>query len=92
MQENREKVLKKNIVGYIKFPPSWGKITTRYKKLVYFSLLHKRSKAASFSASVRPLWGRLESVSAIRRFHDLRSFHQRLLEVRPPSGTGGCHM
>jgi len=52
----------KNIVGYIKFPPSWGKITTRYKKLVYFSLLHKRSKAASFSASVRPLWGRLERV------------------------------
>ena len=33
-----------------------------------------------------PLWGRLESVSAIRRFHDLRSFHQRLLEVRPLRG------
>ena len=50
------------MMGYIKFLQRRGKITTRYKKLVYFSLLHKRSKAASFSASVRPLWGRLERV------------------------------
>ena len=53
---------RKNMVGYIKFPPSWGKITIRYKKLVYFSLLHKKSKAASFLAPVRPPWGRLERV------------------------------
>ena len=45
---------RKNMMGYIKFLQRRGKITTRYKKLVYFSLLHKRSKAASFSASVRP--------------------------------------
>mgnify|MGYP004568692883 FL=1 len=50
------------MVGILNFPQVGGKITTRYKKLVYFSLLHKRSKAASFSASVRPLWGRLERV------------------------------
>ena len=60
-QENREKVLKKNMVRYIKFPPSWGKITTITKSFSIF-VLRKKSKAASFSASVRPLWGRLERV------------------------------
>ena len=61
MQENREKVLKKNMVRYIKFPPSWGKITTITKSLPTF-VLRKKSKVASFSASVRPPWGRLERV------------------------------
>ena len=75
------------MVGYIKFPPSWGKITIRYKKLVYFSLLHKKSKAASFLAPVRPPLGTIgESIAAIRRFHSLRSFHQRLLKVGPLRG------
>ena len=46
----------------------------------------RRGRITSSLAPVRPLWGRLESVSAIRRFHDLRSFHQRLLEVRPLRG------
>ena len=34
-------------------------------------------------APVRPLWGRWERVSAIRRFHSLRSFHQRLFTFAP---------
>ena len=51
----------KNMVGYIKFSPTWGKITTITKFLPTF-VLRKKSKAASFSASVRPLWGRLERV------------------------------
>ena len=78
------------MVGILNFPQVGGKITTRYKKLVYFSLLHKRSKAASFSASVRPPLGTIgESIAAIRRFHSLRSFHQRLLKVGPSGDQMG---
>ena len=76
------------MVGYIKFSPSWGKVTTRYKKLVYFTLLHKKSKAAIFIAPVRPPLGTIgESIAAIRRFHSLRSFHQRLF-IFAPFGDG----
>ena len=77
---------RKNMVGYIKFPPSWGKITTITKSFS-ISVLHKKSKAASFSAPVRPPLGTIgESIAAIRRFHSLRSFHQRLLKVGPLRG------
>ena len=43
----------------------------------------QRGRTTSCLATVRPLRGRLESVSAIRRFHDLRSFHQRLFTFAP---------
>ena len=47
----------------------------------------RRGRTTSILALVRPLRGRLgESMSAIRRFHDLRSFHPRLLRVRPLRG------
>ena len=49
------------MVEYIKFSPSWGKFTAITKFLPTF-VLHKKSKVASFSASVRPPWGRLERV------------------------------
>ena len=42
-------------------------------------------------APVRPLRGRQERVSVIRRFHSLRSFHQRLFTFAPfGDGSLGC--
>ena len=43
----------------------------------------QRGRTTSSFAPVRPLRGRLERVSAIRRFHDLRSFHPRLFTFAP---------
>ena len=43
----------------------------------------QRGRTTSILAPVRPLRGRLESVFAIRRFHSLRSFHQRLFTFAP---------
>ena len=43
----------------------------------------RRGRTISSLAPVRPLRGRLESVSVIRRFHSLRSFHLRLFTFAP---------
>ena len=78
--------MKKNIVGYIKFPPSWGKITTITKSFS-ISVLQKEKQGCKFFCFCSPPLGTIgESIAAIRRFHSLRSFHQRLLKVGPLRG------
>ena len=68
-------------MGYIKFPPSWGKITTITKSFS-ISVLQKEKQGCKFSCSCSPPLGTIgESIAAIRRFHSLRSFHLRLLKV-----------
>ena len=88
MQENREKVLKKNIVGYIKISPTWGKSTTitgenynHNKFLAYFRSPEEKQGCKFFSFCSPPLGTIGESIAAIRRFHFLRSFHLRLLKI-----------
>ena len=77
------------MVGYIKFPPSWGKITIRYKKLVYFSLLHKKSKAASFLAPVRPPGDDWREYCSYPQVPFPSVIPPAVIESWPPSGTGG---
>ena len=77
---------RKNIVGYIKFLQRRGKITTRYKKLVYFVTPVRKARLQVFLLLFAPLGTIGESIAAIRRFHSLRSFHQRLLKVGPLRG------
>ena len=77
---------RKNMVGYIKFPPSWGKITTITKILFYFRSPEEKQGCKFFSFCSPPLGTIGENIAAIRRFHSLRSFHQRLLKVGPLRG------
>ena len=73
-------------MGYIKFPPSWGKITTITKSLPTFRSPEEKQGCKFFCFCSPPLGTIGESIAAIRRFHSLRSFHQRLLKVGPLRG------
>ncbi|MBM0144218.1 hypothetical protein [Segatella copri] len=78
----------KKMVGYIKFPPSWGKITTITKSFS-ISVLHKKSKVASFLAPVRPLGDDWREYCSYPQVPFPSVIPPAVIESWPPPGTGG---
>ena len=77
------------MVGILNFPQVGGKLQPQQNSFLFpFSI--RKARLQVFLLYYSPPLGTIgESIAAIRRFHSLRSFHQRLLKVGPLRGPNG---
>ena len=80
---------RKNMVGYIKISPRRGKITTRYKKLVYFVTPVRKARLQVFLLLFAPFGDDWREYCSYPQVPFPSVIPPAVIESWPPSGTGG---
>ena len=79
----------KNMVGYIKFLQRRGKISTRYKKLIYFVTPVRKARLQVFLLLFAPFGDDWREYCSYPQVPFPSVIPPAVIESWPPSGTGG---